>query len=79
MRENLKPNPKPCNQDGINLMQQYRLTVNRIQHSFAEKDLEVLVDQAWNTSQYCTHTEIIWSLQASTQPAGPHLEFHVQL
>lgn len=79
MRENLKPNPKPCNQDGITLMQQYRLDVDRIQHSFAERDLEVLADQARNTSQHRTHTEIFWSLQASAQPAGPHLEFQVQL
>lgn len=32
-------------------MQQYRLNIDRIQHSFAEKDMEALVDQAWNTSQ----------------------------
>lgn len=38
-------------------MQQYRLNVDRIQHSFEEKDLEVLVDRAWNTSQQCTRTE----------------------
>ena len=42
---------------GWNNMQQYRLNVDRIQHSFAEKDMEVLVDQVWNTSQQCTRTE----------------------